>query len=128
MKKRDRIELNITPLIDIVFILFTFFLVATSFKNKEAKLEIKLPETNSFNKYKPDKKSVKIIISNSKISIDKKILNFKDFENKIKIIDKKKILEIRIDENIKYKEISKILNILKKYKLNNISLITNDKK
>ena len=42
MKKRERIELNITPLIDIVFILFTFFLVATSFKSKEAKLNISI--------------------------------------------------------------------------------------
>lgn len=127
MKKRERIELNITPLIDIVFILFTFFLVATSFKSKEAKLDIKLPQTSSYDKYKKNKKSIKIQLSPNKISIDGKLFDYNELENEIKKIKKNKIIEIKIDENIKYKKISELLNLLKKYNLNNISLITKNK-
>lgn len=41
----DRVELNLTPLIDVVFILLMFFIVTTTF-NRYAQLKIELPETS----------------------------------------------------------------------------------
>ncbi len=127
MKKRERIDLNITPLIDIVFILFTFFLVATSFKPKEAKLDINLPTTTNYEVHKDNKKSVKIKLSKNKILINNKLISYQKLEIEIKKIDKGKTIEIKIDENIKYKKISELLNLLKKYHINKISLITKNK-
>lgn len=127
MKKRERINLNITPLIDIVFILFTFFLVATSFKAKEAKLDIKLPTTTNYEVHKNNKKAVKIKLSNNKVLINNNLIEFSKIETEIKKIDPEKTIEIKIDENIKYKKISKLLNLLKKYHINKISLITKNK-
>ena len=127
MRKRERIELNITPLIDIVFILFTFFLVATSFKSKEARLNIKLPETTNYENHKNNNKSIKIKLANNKVAIDDKIFTYSELENEIKKINKKMVIEIKIDENIKYKKISNLLNLLKKYQISNISLVTKNK-
>lgn len=42
----DRVELNLTPLIDVVFILLMFFIVTTTF-NRHAQLKIKLPEASA---------------------------------------------------------------------------------
>lgn len=41
--RREELELNITPLIDIVFLLLIFFMVSTTFQ-KESQLRIQLPE------------------------------------------------------------------------------------
>ena len=44
--KKDPPEVNITPLIDVVFLLLIFFMVSTTFQ-REAELSIELPEASS---------------------------------------------------------------------------------
>ena len=44
--RRDDIELNVTPLIDVVFLLLIFFMVSTTF-DKQARLKIDLPEASA---------------------------------------------------------------------------------
>ncbi len=50
MRFRDReeedLQINLTPLIDVVFLLLIFFMVSTTF-SKESQLRIKLPEASS---------------------------------------------------------------------------------
>ena len=43
---RPELSLNITPLIDVVFLLLIFFMVTTTF-SKETKLSVSLPEANA---------------------------------------------------------------------------------
>ncbi len=54
VKKKQPVEVTLTPMIDVVFLLLIFFMVTTSF-NRETQLNIKLPEaegseTPEFNK------------------------------------------------------------------------------
>ncbi len=42
----DRLEVNITPLIDVVFLLLIFFMVTTTF-NQQAELRVDLPEASA---------------------------------------------------------------------------------
>ncbi len=44
-QKRDEVGVNLTPLIDVVFLLLIFFMVSTSF-NRETQLSIDLPEAS----------------------------------------------------------------------------------
>jgi biopolymer transport protein ExbD len=44
--ERKEVEVNLTPLIDVVFLLLIFFMVSTTF-DKQAQIEIKLPEAES---------------------------------------------------------------------------------
>jgi biopolymer transport protein ExbD len=41
-----QVEVNLTPLIDVVFLLLIFFMVSTTF-DKQAQIQIKLPEADS---------------------------------------------------------------------------------
>jgi len=41
----DKVEINLTPLIDVVFLLLIFFMVTTTF-NRHAELKIELPEAS----------------------------------------------------------------------------------
>jgi len=45
-KKREELDVNITPLIDVVFLLLIFFMVSTTFKH-ENEITISLPESSS---------------------------------------------------------------------------------
>ena len=44
-RNRDALEINLTPLIDVVFLLLIFFMVSTTF-TKETQLLIELPESS----------------------------------------------------------------------------------
>ncbi|MFW2373206.1 MAG: ExbD/TolR family protein [Gammaproteobacteria bacterium] len=44
--RRDEVELNMTPLIDVVFLLLIFFMVSTTFE-KQARLKVILPEAST---------------------------------------------------------------------------------
>ncbi|HBA32534.1 MAG TPA: biopolymer transporter ExbD [Gammaproteobacteria bacterium] len=45
-RPRDDLDINITPLIDVVFILLIFFMVSTTFQ-KSAELQVQLPESTA---------------------------------------------------------------------------------
>ncbi len=45
-ERKDDIDLNLTPLIDVVFLLLIFFMVSTTFE-KTSKLKIDLPEASN---------------------------------------------------------------------------------
>lgn len=45
-ERREEIDLNLTPLIDVVFLLLIFFMVSTTFE-KTSKLKIDLPEASA---------------------------------------------------------------------------------
>jgi biopolymer transport protein ExbD len=44
--KEENVEVNLTPLIDVVFLLLIFFMVSTTF-DKHAKLKVSLPESST---------------------------------------------------------------------------------
>ena len=44
--KRESPELNLTPLIDVVFLLLIFFMVSTTF-DKDARIKVELPEAST---------------------------------------------------------------------------------
>ena len=54
----DNIELNLTPLIDVVFLLLIFFMVSTTFE-KQSKLKLQLPDSSAVAEVQ-DQKSITI--------------------------------------------------------------------
>lgn len=53
-QRREELELNITPLIDVVFLLLIFFMVSTSFE-RQSEINITLPEANEeYTEVNPD--------------------------------------------------------------------------
>lgn len=56
-KAREEIDLNLTPLIDVVFLLLIFFMVSTTFE-KTASLKVDLPEASAQAALQPAEKIV----------------------------------------------------------------------
>ncbi|GAA0402680.1 biopolymer transporter ExbD [Cocleimonas flava] len=73
----DEVEVNLTPLIDVVFLLLIFFMVTTTF-DKDAKININLPTTTNAVP-SPKKQPMEVIIDgNGKFFVDgREVLNNK---------------------------------------------------
>ena len=57
----EEVSVNLTPLIDVVFLLLIFFMVSTTF-TKESHLEIDLPQSSA-DPAKPSVKEIEVVIS-----------------------------------------------------------------
>ena len=124
MKKREILTPDITPLIDVVFILLIFFIVSSVFKKDELALALNLP-TSSAKEIELKQKEIIIEIDNTKLAIYGKETTLEKLEEEIsKVTDKKRNIIFRIDKDVKYEKVVKILDILQKNSLFNISLVT----
>ncbi|MBU0923882.1 biopolymer transporter ExbD, partial [bacterium] len=124
MKKREILTPDITPLIDVVFILLIFFIVSSVFKKDELALVLNLP-TSSAKEIELKQKEIIIELNQEKLAIYSKETNLESLEQEmIKIEDKQRNIIFRIDKEVKYEKIIEILEILQKHQLFNISLIT----
>lgn len=127
MKKREILTPDITPLIDVVFILLIFFIVSSVFKKDELALVLNLP-TSSAKEIELKQKEIIIELNNEKLAIYSKETTLESLEEEmIKIVDKQRNIIFRIDKEVKYEKIIEVLEILQKHQLFNISLITETK-
>ncbi|OIQ16100.1 MAG: biopolymer transporter ExbD [Bacteriovorax sp. MedPE-SWde] len=127
MGKRSRQEVNpdITPMIDVVFLLLIFFMTSTVFKKTELALLLNLPKTESGESAASNTKALVIEVSKDKTAIGGKDLTMLDLENRLSSIKKKETpIDLRVDKKVEYHRLVKILDLLKKFDLSNLSLIT----
>ena len=128
MKKREILTPDITPLIDVVFILLIFFIVSSVFKKDELALVLNLP-TSSAQEIELKEKEIIIELNDEKLAIHGNETSYESLEEEIiKIEDKERNIIFRIDKDVKYEKIIKVLEILQKGQLFNISLITDTKR
>jgi biopolymer transport protein ExbD len=128
MKKRTREPLvaDFTPLIDVVFLLLIFFMVATVFKKDELALLLSLPESQQGGAgEKQGIKNIQVELTGEELAYNGKKLSFEELDLNLKTVtDTKTLYELRIDKDVKYERVVKILDSLKKYSLTNIELVT----
>jgi len=123
-KKREKIAPDLTPVIDIVFILLIFFMVTSVFKKEDVILALDLPKLNAkatTSKEKP----ISIELSKEKLAIDGTILEFEDLNNQLKEYDKDTKIVIYIDKKVEYERVMRLFNLLQLHSLNSFSLIAN---
>ena len=87
-EKKELISINITPLIDIVFLLLVFFMLATSFIQKST-IEVNL--SSGKNVKIDNEKNTAVVILNKKglIYLNNKLINVTNIRNEINNIVEK---------------------------------------
>ena len=126
MKRRESLGLDLTPVIDVVFILLIFFIVSSVFKKDELALILDLPSSQA-KEMKIDKTQVFIELSSEKLAIKGIEVSFNSLEDNLKAIeDKNKSVIVRIDKKVEYQRVIKVLDLLQKYNLTNLALVTNE--
>lgn len=128
MKRREPLGIDLTAVIDVVFILLIFFIVTSVFKKDELALILDLPASDAKAREIKDDQ-IFIELNQSKLAIKGIEVSFESLEDNIKEIkDNKKAVIVRIDKNTKYERVVKVLDLLQKYNLNNLALVTNENK
>ncbi len=122
MKKREHISPDLTPLIDVIFLILIFFMVSSTFKKDELALMLTLPKTSSATK-EIKKEDISIELTKNDVAIKGKKSTFKEIEEIFsKVKDKTEPINVRIDKDVTYERVVKLLDLLNKYGLNNLAL------
>ena len=126
MKRREPLGLDLTPIIDVVFMLLLFFIVSSVFKKDELALILDLPSSNA-KELKVDEEQIFIELSSNKLAIKGIEVSFESLEDNLKAIEnKQKAVLVRIDKKVEYQRVVKVLDLLQKHNLTNLALVTNE--
>ena len=119
-------SLDLTPMIDVVFLLLIFFMVSTSFIDFSRRMDISLPEAKA--SVTADKIKNYVI----EIGLDKKIflngteMDFNTLEKRLKEkkeeLGIKKAVVVRADEKLDYGLIVKIMGIVNASEITDLSI------
>lgn len=127
-KKREILTPDLTPLIDVVFILLIFFIVSSVFKKNELALKLSLPSSHA-KELKVKIKELNIELSPTSLAYFGKKIDFDQLDIKLANIEKKDMpVILRIDKEVKYDRVVQVLDALQKYSLNNLALVTQKSK
>lgn len=126
-------KLNMTSLIDVVFLLLIFFMVTTTFE-KQAKLKIQLPEaTEKTSVQKPDQIIISItqkgsIYVNSNELINSQYESINSALKKMNLGKEKPQVIIRADANAAHKYVVTVMDVLADNDFTSVSIATTQNK
>ena len=122
-------QINILPMIDIIFVILSFFIISSLYLVKLESIPLNLPNAKTSKNELNDPIIISLDIAGN-IYINKNTSKRKSFESDIsKLIaskDKEFVL-IRADKEIKYGEVIYVLDILRKFRNLKIAVSTDPK-
>ena len=124
-KEKD-IQINILPMIDIIFVILSFFIISSLYLVKLESIPLDLPKAET-SKNELNNPIIVSMDKEGKIYINKNYSDKKSFEfDLIQLISKqdKNFILIRADKEIRYGEFIYVLDILRKYKNLKIAVST----
>jgi len=125
-KKRKPLELSLTPMIDVVFLLLIFFMVTTTF-TKESMIKIQLPQAEGLSRTQ-DKQLVLTIDQAGQYFLDGKAITDKTksaLANALdKVANKQRALLINADARAPIQSAITVLDIASKKGFQNITFAT----
>ena len=109
-------QINILPMIDIIFVILSFFIVSSLYLVKLETIPVNLPNAETSNQEKDSLIIVTLSLDN-RVFIDDKFIDISILESKIRsklrVSNNKKVV-LRADKGIKYGKVISILDILRK--------------
>ncbi len=128
-EEKELISINITPLIDIVFLLLVFFMLATSFIQKST-IEVNLSSGETVQIENQKNNVVLILNKTGKIYLNNKLISISNIKNEIiKIIDNKPEQKFLIKSHKKI-AVQKVIRLIEEVRLagtDNIKLVNLEK-
>lgn len=125
-RRREQLAMDLTPLIDVVFLLLIFFLVTSVFKKEEVALLLQLPKTEQGQGSNEKKiEEITIELTDSEVAFNGKKTSMEELSGSLEGSKPETLINLRVDGDVKYDRLVKVLDLLSSKKLENISLITN---
>jgi biopolymer transport protein ExbD len=147
-KKRVNVAVDMTPLVDVAFLLLTFFMLTTQFKPAEeveivlpsSHSEIKLPESNTMTLHISKDGVIFLGFDNAymmenmfgqknklRLAVDVKQENLADLLIKARMANPKLITIVKSDADADYGVVSDVIDILQKVQITRFNMVTNFK-
>ena len=122
-ENEENFSLDLTPLVDVVFLLLIFFMVSTVFIDFKRQMDISLPSSKSS---APSEVLEPVRVE---VTVDRQIflngekINLKEFESALsRISASKKSAIIRADKNLPYGNVIKVMGMLQSAKILDIGV------
>ena len=119
--KKKNIKINIIPLIDIIFLMLVFFMLATNFSEKK---EISFKLKQNIETFNYDQENLIIYIKSNSFVINEDLIKNSQIEERVLSYWNTKIYKniiILNDDNSNLQKLIFILDILKKNQIKNVS-------
>ena len=79
----EDVQINLTPMLDMVFNLLLFFLAATTFAKEEVELDMRLPPAKSGTPQEPKKQFVINLLADGRLTVDGRVLTMEALRQKL---------------------------------------------
>ncbi|QTL97616.1 biopolymer transporter ExbD [Iocasia frigidifontis] len=125
---KPQINLNLAPMIDVVFLLLIFFITASSLRVSEVETNINLAETG-VEKESRDSTIVIAVTEEGKIYVGEKELEINELEGFLKLSLEEHNSEVSVyaDREVAFQEVVRVMDIVKKSGVENLSFVLNRK-
>lgn len=125
LNKKDA-SFNLTPLIDVVFLLLIFFMLTTTFVNLENRIKVDLP-TGDFAAAESSENIIVTITENNTIYLNGKLIDPLKLTETVaaEIKDEpEKIVILEADKNVLHGKVIRVMDLLKKGGAERIAIAT----
>ena len=128
-RRREDVELNITPLIDVVFLLLIFFMVSTTFE-KQSQMKITLPEASEeVTDNIPDSITIEVdkmgrVFVNKKSLVNSQLITIREAIRDASHDMKAPTVIIRADANATHQSVVRIMDAARQLGLIKITFAT----
>lgn len=118
-------QINVIPFIDIMLVLLTIVLTTASFVS-QGLIEVTLPETETAATVTTsDETVIELSINDQQqIFFADQLVTKETLEQRLKTLNKDRAIVLRVDESVTFKHFVFIVDMLKKYQLEKLSILT----
>jgi len=119
-------KFDLTPLIDVVFLLLIFFMLTTTFVNLENRVKVNLP-SGDFAAAEPSENIIITITENNTIYFNGKLIDPVKLTESVAINIKdepEKIVVLEADQNVLHGKVIRIMDLIKKGGAERIAIAT----
>ncbi|MCR4735164.1 MAG: biopolymer transporter ExbD [Treponema sp.] len=120
----EELSINITSMIDVIFILLIFFMVSTQFK--KASLPLDLPKTEESTESSEDNSTKVLAVNLESMELDGKIITMDVLESTLKemyIANPEIALSIECERTVDFEHIVQILTKIQNAGINRIGIV-----
>ncbi len=129
IQEEEEAAISMTPLIDMVLLLLIFYIVTTSFVDREIVLE--LPESQASQVPEEKKKFTVELGTGGKMALNGELITVEGFDRVIgaeALADNVRAVEIRADRRVIHGRVVEVLGIVKKHGIDNVGIAVEQQK
>jgi biopolymer transport protein ExbD len=126
-RRRAPLVLELTPLIDVVFLLLIFFMVSTTFVNEPAGLQVELPRSENRDVI-PDGTDVSVHLSaDGRVFVEEEPVTGDEMRARLTAIaleDPTTMVVLRADESLEHGRVVEVMDLARDLGLRNFAIAT----